>query len=358
MVNLRFESGHNTERHNLALHSGWDNKDRMSFPANQTGPLPDAASLPVEEGEPGIVRRIHDACAWALETGIEWMVRLSGRTIRRADAPWLDCVLGQRGAIGGGVYQRIAAMSHLELSTSPEAGLIEDFEALRGPSFNPDAVHPSVRHFYEHTAAYNLEVWSEVYLAGRFFLWLLVEFISRRMDQLNFPISSLEVAKGMTSEVVQLREQESGQLVYTGWLRRFKSNGKVIYAGIYSVARIPGEADPCVKVTFPCRGSANVYLRPCSHADGSFGLVSTGAGFGRSGFYRLVETGTEAWRVRNFTTLHEVFRVYVDEEGVLRTDHTISFMGFTILRLHYKMTLADKPKQIGDARVESAVRPA
>jgi hypothetical protein len=330
----------------------------MSFPANQAGPLPDSASLPVEKGERGIGRGIHDACAWTLETGIEWMVRLSGRKIRRADAPWLDCVLGQPGAIGSGVYQWIAATNHLELSTPPGAGLIADFEALRGPSFNPEAVHPRVRHFYEHAAAYNLEVWSEVYLVGRFFLWLLVEFISRRMDQLNFPISSLEVAKGMSSEVVQLREPESKRLVYTGWLRRFKSNGKVIYAGIYSVARIPGETDPCVKVTFPCRGSANVYLRPCSHADGSFGLVSTGARFGRSGFYRLVEASPEAWRVRNFTTLHEVFRVYVDEEGVLRTDHAISFMGLTILRLHYKMTLADKSKEAGDARVESSLRPA
>ena len=328
----------------------------MSFPANQAGPPPDSAS--VEKGERGIGRKIHDACAWTLETGIEWTLRLSGRKIRRANAPWLDCVLGQPGAIGGGVYQRIAATNHLELRNPPGAGLIADFAVLRGPSFNPDAVHRSVRHFYEHTAAYNLEVWSEVYLAGRFFLWLLVEFISRRMDQLNFPISPLEVAKGMSSEVVELREPESGRLVYTGWLRRFKSNGKVIYAGIYSVARIPGEADPCVKVTFPCRGSANVYLRPCSHADGSFGLASTGAGFGRSGFYRLVEAGPDAWRVRNFTTLHERFHVYIDEECVLRTDHAISFMGLTILRLHYKMTLADTSKQAGDARIASSDRRA
>jgi hypothetical protein len=60
--------------------------------------------------------------------------------------------------------------------------------------------------------------------------------------------------------------------------------------------------------------------------------------FGKSGFYRLVESGPEHWRVRNFTTLHELFRVYVDPEGVLRTDHKISFVGLTILRLHYKMT--------------------
>ena len=30
-------------------------------------------------------------------------------------------------------------------------------------------------------------------------------------------------------------------------------------AGVYSTVRVPGEENPCVKVTFPCRGSANVY---------------------------------------------------------------------------------------------------
>jgi len=32
----------------------------------------------------------------------------------------------------------------------------------------------------------------------------------------------------------------------------------------------------------------------------------------------------------------------VDNENVLRCDHKITFVGLTILRLHYKMTLAGK----------------
>jgi hypothetical protein len=160
------------------------------------------------------------------------------------------------------------------------------------------------------------------------------------MDQLNFPISPLEVAKGMTSEIVQLREPGTGRLVHTGWLRRFKSTGKVIYAGLYSITRVPDEADPCVKVTFPCYGSSSVYLRPSANADHSFQLDSSGSGFGRSGFYRVVESGPDHWRVRNFRSLHELFHVYVDEENVLRVDHKISFVGLTILRLHYRMSLA------------------
>jgi len=293
-----------------------------------------------------------------LQLCIEWLVRLAGRRVKRKDAPWLNCVLGKPGVIGTGVYQRIAEEQNLAVGMPPDAGLIPDFGALRGPSFDPDTIDPRIRHFYQHTALYHLEVWSEVYLAGKFVLWLLVEFISQWMDQLNFPISSMEMARGMTSEIVQLRERESGKLAHTGWLRRFRSTGKVIYAGLYSDAKLPGEDGPCVKVTFPCYGSSSVYLRPCGYPDHSFGLVSTGGAFGKSGFYRIVEAGPDAWKVRCFTTLHEIFHVYVDEEGVLRTDHEIRFVGLTILRIHYKMTLATNRQNTVNQNQNSALQPA
>src|SRR5438309_3582258 len=282
----------------------------------------------------------YDLVAFFLETGIKIWVRTTGKRIREAEAPWLCCPLGERGRIGTGIYERIARDENLQIQVPPGAGLIPDFNSLRGPGFNPDDIHPAIRHFYEHAASYQLEVWTEVALLGRFFLWLLVEFISRRMDQLNFPISSLEVAKGMSSEVVQLIEPSSVRIVYTGWLRRLKSSGHVIYAGLYSTVQVPGEPNPCVKVTFPCDGSANVYLCPVAHPDGSFGLDSSGSAWGRSGFYRIVRSGAGHRRVRYVKTLHELFHVYVDDENVLRTEHIISFLGLTIIRLHYKMSPA------------------
>jgi hypothetical protein len=164
------------------------------------------------------------------------------------------------------------------------------------------------------------------------------------MDQLNFPISSLEVAKGMTSEVVQLVEPATGRIVNTGWLRRLKSSGRVIYAGLYSATQLPDEKGPCVKVTFPCRGSANVYLTPVAHPDGSFGLVSSGSAFGRTGFYRMIDGGPDHYIVRHVRSLHELFHVYVDSDGALRTDHSVFFLGLTIIRLHYKMTRVSVPQ--------------
>jgi len=130
---------------------------------------------------------------------------------------------------------------------------------------------------------------------------------------------------------------DSGQRVYTGWLRRLAKSGHVIYTGLYSVES-PGEfADPCVKVSFPLpQGSATVFLRPEAQPDGSFKLISSGRKFGEPGFYRMVELKPGVWKVRNFRTLREYFHVYVDESGMLRTDHLVTFLGLTILRLHYK----------------------
>jgi hypothetical protein len=328
---------------------------------NSTAKIPNAtdgtAARAASEAR-GLRGTVYGVLGYLLQKCIEWLVRLAGRRVKKSDAPWLNCVIGRPGLIGAGVYEQIAREEKLDLSMPADAGLIPDFSALRGPSFDPEKIHPRIKHFYEHAAAYHLEVWSEVYFAGKFVLWLLVEFISRQMDQLNFPISSLEVAKGMTSEVVCLTEPGSGQLVHTGWLRRFRSTGKVIYAGLYSTAKLPGEENPSVKVTFPCYGSSSVYLRPIAHPDGSFGLISKGGAFGKVGFYRLLESGQDAWKVRNFTTLHEIFRVYVDEYDVLRTDHTISFVGLTILRLHYKMTLVDNSKKTSATRAESLLNPA
>jgi hypothetical protein len=311
---------------------------------------PAASAAPVlkpaqRQHRTGLLGGIHVAIGRLLEIIIEWMVILLGRRVSRAEAPWLDTPLGDSVLIGAGIYEQIAHDEHLQMRIIPDAGLIADFEVMRGPKFDPGAVHPRIRHFYEHASQYQLEAWSEVALIGQFFLWLLVEFISQRMDQLNFPISPLEMARGMTSQVIQLSDPATGRLAYTGWLRTLKSSGLVMFAGIYSVTKIPGEDNPVVKVTFPDRGSANVYLVPLNHPDGSFGLDSSGSGFGRSGFYRVIASGKDHLRVRNFKTLHERFHVYEDKEGVLRTDHRISFLGMTIVRLHYKMTLVTGEKQ-------------
>ena len=128
----------------------------------------------------------------------------------------------------------------------------------------------------------------------------------------------------------------------TAWLRRRLPGGEVLYAGLYSVARPPLAAGPCVKVAFPLpNGNASVFLDPVARPDGSLELVSAAREFGGSGFYFVVaRDATTAWakHVPQFT---ERIHVYPDQFGELHTDHVFRLWKRVFLRLHYVMPLAN-----------------
>jgi hypothetical protein len=285
----------------------------------------------------------YNAVGALLERGIRLWVCLTGKRENKSDVPWLSCPIGAKGRIGTEFYLQLAEKEGLQISKPADAGLLPSFDELRGPNFDPSLVRPEIRDFYEHTASFHLEAWSETGLVSSFFLWGLVTFVSRRMDQLNFPLSPLELSAGMRSEVIELDDRQTGKRIYTGWLRTMVATGKIIYAGLYSTTTPEGYAGPCVKVSFPVpQGSSTVILRPQADPDGSFRLISRNNRFGGPGFYRIVELASGKWRVRYIRTLHEIFHVYVDADGILRTDHIIHFLGLTVLRLHYKIT----PKRV------------
>jgi hypothetical protein len=289
------------------------------------------------------MNRIQEILGHLLLRVIDVWLYVCGRKVRRDDVAWLVCPTGPADRIGERWYWQLAEKEHLAIRMSPDCGLVTDFADLHGPSFDPAAVRAEIREFYEHTARFSLEAWSEVTLAMRLFLWTLVTFASRRMQQLNFPVSSMELATGMSSEVIELSAPD-GRRCYTGWLRRMKSSGLIVYAGLYTTGRLPHFDGPCVKVSFPVPlGSSTVFLRPENASDGALRLISQGRRFGDCGFYRLIERGPAHYQVRYLKTLHERFHVYVDDEGVVRTDHTIRYLGLPVMRLHYKIVPARRP---------------
>src|SRR5262245_61596966 len=250
--------------------------------------MPETASQP----PPGSKRVPSGGAGAAL---IRLWLRLFGRRVRKADVPWLVGPVGPAGPIGRDLYQAVADQEGLTVAVAGDhGGLLPRFEQLDGPSFDSSRVQPEVRRFYERTAAYRIDVWSETVFPSRIFLWLLVNTVSRSMEQLNFPVFPLEVSRGMTSEVIPLVDSASGGVKYTGWFRTLRASGRVLYAGFYTTAQPPLHDGPCVKVVFPVpRGSATVLLRPEVDPDGSFRLVSSGSGFGGPGFYRILDDGPE-----------------------------------------------------------------
>jgi len=266
------------------------------------------------------------------------LIWLFGRTHRRADIEWL---MGPTGGdhIGDAPYRDVAEREGLALERSAsDGGLVPDFHQLDGPSFDAERAHPLVREFYEHTTRFTMDVWSRTFFPASIGMWLLVTTISRQVDQLNFPLSPLDTARGMASEIILLRRSD-GTVRYTGWFRTLTAPTRVLYTGFYMTARVPGEPGPCVKVVFPMpRGNATVILRAALEPDGSLVLDSRGGKFGGAGFYRLQLRDDERVRVWKVRTLHERFHIHVDPTGTLRCDHSVRFLGLPVLRLHFKMS--------------------
>jgi len=283
-----------------------------------------------------MMRRATRALGYALQWAVQVGVAIAGRPVDLAATAWLDGPLGD-GAIGPAFYRHFSARTGLRLrDDAADAGLLADFGLLAGAHFDPGRVHPEVARFYEHTAAYTLDVWSEWHGVLMPFARLLVYLVSPIMEQLNVPLTPLATSRGVSNELLSFAD-DAGNHPYAGWLRRNEATGAVIHAGFYTTCVPPSVGSPCVKVIFPVpRGATTVILRPRNGPNGALILLSHGARFGDPGFYRLHQPGRGRLRVAYYP-LHEIFDVYPAEDGTLRTDHTLHFAGVKFLTLHYHM---------------------
>lgn len=277
-------------------------------------------------------------------------VQLTGRRVDLDGAErWLAGAVGPSREVGREYFARLAEREGLTLRRAPAGtGLLPALETLAGPDFDPKRVHPDVAAFYTQTADYELDAWAEWCGLFRPFGRLLALLFSRRLQQLNVPLSALDTSRGITSDVIQLVEPGSGEIRYTAWLRTLVGSGNVLYAGSYSVIRIPGHPGPCVKVVFPLpNGNAQVLMRPTVHEDGSLTVTSSGARFGAPGFYFTVHHRARerapVW-ARYLRALRESIHVYAATDGV-RADHVLTLFGATFLRLHYRLV-----RRVGQAR--------
>jgi hypothetical protein len=267
-------------------------------------------------------------------------VQSTGRRVNSTDDEWLDGPAGNTRLIGKEFFANYARDNNFQLAESGSRGLIEDFVQLNGDSTDFNSVANSVKHFYEHTSDYELDAWSEWHGLFKPFGVALALIFSRRLQQLNIPLSSLDSSAGMTSRVLQMRESNSGRLVQTAWVRELHATHNVLYAGSYSICAVPGFPAPCVKVVFPLpNGNAIVLMKPEVHADGSFSVTSAGNKFGDPGFYFTLHDQHGLACARYVKSLKETIHVYAAQSDTVRADHILWIWGCEFLRLHYRMRL-------------------
>jgi hypothetical protein len=249
----------------------------------------------------------------------------------------LEGPVGNTRLIGEHVFDDYARQQELRQITDGERGLLPTFNILA--EGNPSIAHVAdeVRDFYEHTSEYDLDAWSEWCSTFRPFGGALGLVFSRRLQQLNVPLSSMDSAKGMSSRVISM-EDAQGRILQTAWVRKLHATGNVLYAGMYSTCQPPCQSSRCVKVVSPLpNGNAIVVMKAVGHADGSLSVQSMGDGFGDAGFYFTVRGSDGTLHARYVKTMKEEIRVYPAEQDTVRADHTLWLWGKRFLRLHYRM---------------------
>ncbi len=263
---------------------------------------------------------------------------------RRVDftaTPWLRGPVGAPRVIGEEWLPREA--ERVEGRLVEGGGLLSAISDLAGDGFDPSVFAAEVVDFYEHTAEWRLEVWSQWSLLAWPFGWILSAIFARRLHQLGLPLRPLDASRGMSSRVVTV-EDRSGAQLGAGWLRTLRSTGQTVFSGWYGTTTLPGHARPSVRVVFPLpNGSLMVFLRLSSGPDGALVLTSPTGPFGDDGSYLVVARpdGRTGWARR--VPLAERFVVWVDDEGVLRTDHTLRLWQLPVLGLHYRMERRHRP---------------
>jgi hypothetical protein len=262
------------------------------------------------------------------------LVRATGRLVDFEEHPWLLGPVGDFREIGTDWLTLEADRHGGSVGTG---GLLDAMSVLDGPGFKASNLAQPVVDFYERTSAWRMEVWSQWCPAMWPFGWLISSVFARRLQQLNLPLRPLDTAYGMDSEVLAVSDRQGSQ-VGAAWLRTLRSTRQAIYSGWYSVVIPPGADRPSVRVVFPLpNGSVTVLLRPEVRSDGALILSSPLGPFGSDGAYLVVARPDRKSGWVRRVPLAERFVVFVDDEGVLRTDHDLNLGQVPVLRLHYRL---------------------
>jgi hypothetical protein len=206
-----------------------------------------------------------------------------------------------------------------------------------GPPFDPGAVDPLVREFYEHTTRFALDIVPEWRLWVRPGYLLYRTLLARPLGQANVPMSQREAQRGVRSRIDTITRPDG--TVIRGWIRSAADTGEPIYVGIYTTYRHEGRG--YVSVGFPLpQASFTATLAPSARpgAGNRQGLIlDSRSDLDQPGHYLTyidpnnAELTTAA--VRGFA---ERLDVYV-EGGELRAEHAFWVFGIPFLVLHYRM---------------------
>ncbi|WP_435359689.1 hypothetical protein [Haloarchaeobius sp. DFWS5] len=149
--------------------------------------------------------------------------------------------LRARGRIGGDWVTREG------VGTGEEpAGEMDDMAEFARPDFDPDAVAPAVRHFYERTSEYDATLTAEWHRPFRTGAWL-ASLVTSRLEQLNLPAPADDRVVHLDNRLERLDPTADPRNGARAWIRTDADTGEGVFVAMYathtSEARGTGDGD-------------------------------------------------------------------------------------------------------------------
>jgi hypothetical protein len=263
-------------------------------------------------------------------------VSLLAERVRAEDLPFVVPREARSRYVGTGYVRELAdVLGGRYVADAPDVGIVASLEELAGPDFDPAAVDPRVREFYEHTTRFRLDIIPRWRLWVRPGYLLYRTLVARPLGQANVPMNQRETQRGVRSRIDTITLPDQDAVAVRGWIRSFTDTDEPIYVGIYTTYRHDGRG--YVSVGFPVpQGSFTATLQPRARPGGGLILTSR-SDLDHPGHYLAYIDPTSreltALAVHGFA---EQLDVYVDD-GQLQADHAFWVFGLPFLVLHYRM---------------------
>ena len=218
-------------------------------------------------------------------------------------------------------------------------GLIDSFDALRGPHLDPARVNARIRDFYEHTSQYRLVIVPEWNRFMKPIYRLYKQNLAQTIGQANLPFDIEEAQRGVVSYIDSIAytgETPDHVRTVRAWIRAFEATGEAIYVGIYTVVR--HDDIGYVSVGFPLpESNFSATLLPYNQNGDGLLLRTQGTGLSFPGHYLSdIDNDTGALTIFKLPTFGEEIEVYI-KDGHLKTDHRFYLGGFKFLTLFYSI---------------------
>lgn len=263
----------------------------------------------------------------------QWVI-LTGRKIHPSTEKWLLGPFGELNGIGEEFITQLADKENLIIQrNSKSKGLLSSIKSLNLDEPELKNLSQNVIDFYENTSNYELEFEVKWHSFFRPLGYVIHRLFSKRINQLNIPLQNNNQEK-LSSEIIQLLDQNTNEIKYTIWLRKIENTEQVIYSGIYETCKLPSY-QTCIKAVFPLpKGNATVIMKPRVGKNKELILDSSGKNFGDAGFYFLLnDSKNNYWAkfIRSFTDQ----LIIQEKENYLIANQTLKLWNFKVSEFKY-----------------------